>query len=81
MQPAFQPSGLFGAKIPAQTAPTIGDRLNAAGVDWAWYAGGWSNASGDTSGPGYTNGSAADPGTPTGCSDPYGSTPANAWPR
>ncbi len=26
-QPPFQPSGLFGAKLPAQTNPTIGDRM------------------------------------------------------
>jgi len=25
---------------------TIGDELSANGVDWAWYAGGWSNADG-----------------------------------
>src|SRR5204863_1473220 len=37
-QPPFQPSGLFGAKLPAQTNPTIGDRLSAKGVDWAWYS-------------------------------------------
>ena len=55
-QPIFQPSGLFGAKLPAQTNPTIGDRLNAKGVDWAWYSGGWSNANGDVTAPGYTNG-------------------------
>ncbi len=24
--------------------PTIGDRLDAAGVSWKWYAGGWTNA-------------------------------------
>jgi phospholipase C len=30
--------------VPNQTAPTIGDRLSAAGVDWAWYAGGWRDA-------------------------------------
>jgi len=27
--------------LPSQTMPTIGDRLSAAGLDWAWYAGGW----------------------------------------
>jgi acid phosphatase len=63
-QPVYRPFGAFGAKLPPQTNPTIGDRLNAAGIDWAWYAGGWANAAGDTSDPGYTNG----PG-PT-CSDP-----------
>lgn len=30
--------------LPAQTHETIGDRLSARGVDWAWYAGGWSHA-------------------------------------
>lgn len=30
--------------VPNQTAPTIGDRLSAAGVSWAWYAGGWNDA-------------------------------------
>src|SRR6059058_1475089 len=30
--------------IPNQTAPTIGDRLSEAGVNWAWYAGGWNDA-------------------------------------
>jgi len=44
MQPFAQPFGPFGAQLPAQTAPTIGDRLSAAGVDWAWYAGGWADA-------------------------------------
>ena len=63
-QPVYRPFGAFGAKLPPQTNPTIGDRLNAAGVDWAWYAGGWDNAAGITTGPGYTNG----PGP--NCSDP-----------
>jgi len=58
MQPLYQPSGnapVAGAPIqyadtskattlPAQTAATIGDRLSAKGISWAWYAGGW-NAS------------------------------------
>lgn len=26
---------------PEQTIPTIGDRMDAKGVSWAWYAGGW----------------------------------------
>jgi phospholipase C len=30
--------------IPNQTIPTIGDRLNDAGVSWVWYSGGWDNA-------------------------------------
>jgi phospholipase C len=56
MQPSSPPSGSFGAKLPLQTAPTIGDRLTAKGIDWAWYAGGWANAAGETGSPGYTNG-------------------------
>jgi acid phosphatase len=64
MQPTYRPFGAFGAKLPPQTNPTIGDRLNAAGVDWAWYSGGWSNANGDVGAPGWTNGNG-----PT-CSDP-----------
>lgn len=55
MQPAYQPS--FNAPaangdarladtskpttLPPQPQPTIGDRLDAKGVAWAWYAGGW----------------------------------------
>jgi phospholipase C len=30
--------------VPAQTFPTIGDRLSERGVSWAWYAGGWDDA-------------------------------------
>lgn len=30
--------------VPNQTNPTIGDRLSAANVSWAWYSGGWNNA-------------------------------------
>ena len=30
--------------VPSQTLPTIGDRLSAAGVTWAWYSGGWNDA-------------------------------------
>ena len=59
MQPFFQPfpPGLVAAKrLPPLTNPTIGDRLNGAGVDWAWYSGGWSNASGARGAPGWTNG-------------------------
>jgi acid phosphatase len=67
IQPFYQPyaPGTAAARrLPPQTAPTIGDRLSGAGVDWAWYAGGWSNANGDVGAPGWTNGTG-----PT-CSDP-----------
>jgi acid phosphatase len=75
MQPAYQPSGLFGAKLPPQTQTTIGDELSSARVDWAWYAGGWANASGDVTSPGYTNG----PGP--SCSDPYADPGVSSYPR
>jgi phospholipase C len=68
IQPTYQPyaPGTPPAKrLPPQTVPTIGDRLNTAGVDWAWYSGGWSNANGDVNGPGWSNGN-----TPGACTDP-----------
>src|SRR5262249_46343107 len=30
--------------LPPQTHDTIGERLNDAGLDWAWYSGGWNQA-------------------------------------
>jgi phospholipase C len=30
--------------MPNLTGPTIGDRLDATGVSWAWYSGGWNDA-------------------------------------
>src|SRR3954447_13978885 len=78
IQPAYQPYApgtSVSRRLPPQTAPTIGDRLSAAGVDWAWYSGGWSNADGDVGAPGWSNGTV--PGT---CTDP--STVAGAvWPN
>jgi acid phosphatase len=67
IQPPFQPYAPgtpVARRLPAQTAPTIGDRLNDEGVDWAWYSGGWSNADGDIGAPGWSN------GTGPSCSDP-----------
>jgi acid phosphatase len=66
IQPWYQP---FAPKTPDArrlaplTNPTIGDRLSAKGIDWAWYSGGWSNANGDVGAPGWTN------GTGPACSD------------
>jgi phospholipase C len=37
--------------VPNQTLPTIGDRLSAASVDWAWYSGGWNSALAGTPDP------------------------------
>jgi acid phosphatase len=67
IQPFYQPysPGTADAKrLPPLTTPTIGDALTRAKVSWAWYSGGWSNANGDTTGPGWTN------GTGPACSDP-----------
>jgi len=70
MQPTNEPFGTFGEKLIVQSHATIGDRLTDASIDWAWYAGGWSNAAGNINAPGWTNGSG-----PT-CSDPNHDTNA-----
>ena len=42
---APHPAGVAANRlVPNQTFPTIGDRLTAKGVSWAWYAGGWNDA-------------------------------------
>jgi phospholipase C len=39
------PAGTDPARlVPAQTAPTIGDRLDEKGLSWVWYSGGWDDA-------------------------------------
>jgi phospholipase C len=86
IQPTYQPFSPNTAnarKLPPQTAPTIGDRLSAKGVDWAWYSGGWSNADGDVGAPGWTNGTG--PAAPTAtnpkpCPDPAAFATAT-WPN
>jgi phospholipase C len=55
IQPTYQPHGA-GPQLPPQAGRTIGDELTVAGISWAWYSGGWSNANGDVGGPGWTNG-------------------------
>jgi acid phosphatase len=68
IQPPYQPYAPGTAasrRLPPQTTPTIGDRLSAAGVDWAWYSGGWDDAAGNVGGPGWTNGT-----TPGVCESP-----------
>jgi acid phosphatase len=73
IQPPYQP--FKGTpQLPPQMGKTIGDELSTAGVSWAWYSGGWSNADGDVGAPGWTNGS-----TPGVCADPY-SAPNPVWP-
>ena len=66
IQPTYQPTSSNPLKLPPQTGNTIGDELSGAGVSWAWYSGGWSNADGDVGAPGWTNGT-----TPGVCGDPY----------
>jgi len=67
IQPTYQPYSpgtSLPKRLPPLTNKTIGDELTAAGVSWAWYSGGWSNANGDVGAPGWTNGAGP------GCSDP-----------
>jgi acid phosphatase len=67
IQPTYQPyspGSPASKRLPPLTNITIGDELTAAGISWAWYSGGWSNANGDVGGPGWTNGSGPN------CSDP-----------
>jgi acid phosphatase len=52
----FSPGTAPGRQLPPLKTPTIGDRLSAKGIDWAWYSGGWDNAAGIKDGPGWTNG-------------------------
>jgi phospholipase C len=76
IQPPYQPYApgtAVARRLPPQSGKTIGDELSAAGVDWAWYSGGWSNADGDVGAPGWTNGngpSCADPATAAGATYP-----------
>jgi phospholipase C len=65
VQPWYQPTSAFGAKVPPVTSQTtIGDELSAKGVSWAWYSGGWDDANGNVGGRGYTNGDG------TSCTNP-----------
>ncbi|MCA1842837.1 MAG: phosphoesterase, partial [Actinobacteria bacterium] len=59
IQPPFQPYAPGtppGKRLPPVVTPNIGDRLNDAGVSWAWYGGGWANAAGRKDSDGWTNG-------------------------
>ncbi len=85
IQPTYQPYSPgtpLAKRLPPQTATTIGDELSGAGISWAWYSGGWSNADGDVNGPGWTNGSTpVTRGTNTqGCPDPASLATA-IWPN
>jgi len=41
LDPPYPPQRVDHILRTPQTAPTIADRLDAAGVTWAWYAAGW----------------------------------------
>jgi len=76
IQPTYWPYSSPGAaKLPPLTNPTIGDELSAAGISWAWYSGGWSNADGDKGAPGWTNGDGP------GCSDPNDNPGNSSFPK
>ena len=73
-QPQFQPYAPGAStRVPALKGATIGSRLSDAGVSWAWYAQGWSNAAGLQGKPGWTNGKrrCTDPQTRPGAVFPY----------
>jgi acid phosphatase len=68
IQPASQPYSPTSSpaqRLPLLSSSNIGDSLSAKDISWAWYSGGWDNAAGVTSGPGWTNGT-----TPGTCTDP-----------
>lgn len=50
VQPPFPPSGQ-GLVLPPQRHPTIGDRLDAAGRSWKWYAQEWNEVPKTMNGP------------------------------
>jgi len=69
-QPTYQPFSPGTAsykQVQPLTNTNIGDLLSQAGITWAWYSGGWSNADGDIGKPGWTNGTFAD----HACKDPH----------
>jgi acid phosphatase len=84
-QPPYQPYSpgtAASSLLPPQSQPNIGDRLNAGGISWAWYSGGWSNANGDVGKPGWTNGTGpVTVGSNTqGCPDPNANA-KSTWPN
>jgi phospholipase C len=80
MQPPFAPFSAFGAQLKvAQTYDTIGDRLSGKGIDWAWYSGGWDDATGNPTGVGYTNGPGPTCGNPNASPSAYPVCPDNVF--
>jgi acid phosphatase len=82
-QPTYQPytPGTAAARrLPPLTTPNIGDELSANRVDWAWYAGGWSNAAGNVGAPGWTNGTGPAAPPAQSCPDSHAFATA-VWPN
>jgi len=83
INPPQQPThGKKRAELPLipRTTPTIGGRMSAAGIGWAWYSEGWSNADGDVGEPGWTNGDGPVSGRQgTDCPDKYTASDTQ-WP-
>src|SRR5581483_10405773 len=52
--PPFEKGTPDAERVPPQTFPTIGDRLRAAGVSWAWYSEGWDDAVAGRPAPSFT---------------------------
>lgn len=43
----YAPGTAVGKRLPLLHTANIGDALSARGVSWAWYSGGWDNATGN----------------------------------
>jgi acid phosphatase len=67
----YSPTSNPAQRLPLLHSSNIGDALSGKGIGWAWYSGGWDNAAGNTTGLGWTNGSA-----PGACTDPNHSAAA-----
>jgi len=52
------------SELPLQTMPHIGDRLDGAGVSWAWYTRGWNSGNHTPNYPPFTYFADMAPGTP-----------------
>ncbi|MDQ6724861.1 MAG: phosphoesterase [Actinomycetota bacterium] len=52
----YAPGTALSRRLPLLHNDNIGDEMSATGLSWAWYSGGWDNASGNTTGTGWTNG-------------------------
>ena len=78
----YLPGTSVTSRLPLLSGLTIGDRLSQAGIDWAWYSGGWSNAAGNVGEPGWTNGTAPLPANSRSvapCPDSH-TIPNAVWP-